>query len=223
MKDLPLSERPLERFLEGGAATMTTTELLAIMLQTGTRQNSVLELAKQVISGCGSLKDLNEATTEELMKIPGIGKTKAVRVLAGIEFGRRILEAKRDKPQYLMEPEDGYYLLRTQMQHLTQEHFVVIFLDTKNQVIGKKTIFIGSLNKAIVHPREVFKEAIKRSSASIVCAHNHPSGDPTPSAQDIQLTHRLEEVGELVGIQLMDHLIIGDDQFVSLRERGYLG
>ena len=108
------------------------------------------------------------------------------------------------------------------MKHLTQEHFVVLFLDTKSFVVSKKTIFIGSLNKAIVHPREVFKEAIKRSSASVICAHNHPSGDPTPSEQDIGLTHRLYEAGELIGIKLLDHLIIGDDQFVSLKEKGYL-
>lgn len=108
------------------------------------------------------------------------------------------------------------------MKHLTQEHFIVLFLDTKNYIIGQKTIFIGSLNKAIVHPREVFKEAIKRSSASVICAHNHPSGDATPSQQDIQLTHRLYEAGELIGIRLLDHLIIGDNQFTSLKEKGYL-
>jgi len=222
MKDIPQSERPLERFLQTGAGAMSNAELLAIMLQSGTREHSVLNLAHTILSGFGQLQELNDVTTEELMKVPGIGRTKAVRILAGIEFGRRISESKKSKPEVLMEPEDGYRVLGPQMQHLSQEHFVVLFLDTKNYMIGQKTIFIGSLNKAIVHPREVFKEAIKRSSASIVCAHNHPSGDAEPSAQDIQLTHRLAEVGELVGIPLVDHLIIGEDEYVSLRERGYL-
>ena len=122
----------------------------------------------------------------------------------------------------ILSPSDCVSFLSAEMKHLTQEHFVVLFLDTKNYIIGKKTIFIGSLNKAIVHPREVFKEAIKRSSASVICAHNHPSGDPTPSQQDIQLTHRLYEAGELIGIKLLDHLIIGDEQFTSLKEKGYL-
>lgn len=223
IKDLPVSERPRERFLSAGAAHLSNAELLAILLGTGTRQQSAVHLAQSILSYSNGLKDLNEITPEELMNIPGVGKSKAAIILAGIEIGKRISSFKKEKSEALLSPEDGYQLLAAQMQHLSQEHFVVLFLDTKNHVIGKKTIFIGSLNKAIVHPREVFKEAIKRSSASIVCAHNHPSGDATPSAQDIQLTHRLEEVGELVGIQLVDHLIIGEGHFVSLREKGYLG
>ena len=222
IKDLPLSERPRERLLSSGAAYVSNAELLAILLRTGTKKQSALDLAQSILTYTGGLKDLNEITPEELMKIPGIGQSKAVMLLAGIEFGKRILDSKQNKRSPIQSPEEAYQLLSPKMQHLSQEHFVVLFLDTKNNVIGNKTIFIGSLNKAIVHPREVFKEAIKRSAASIVCAHNHPSGDAQPSAQDIQLTHRLEEVGDLVGIKLVDHLIIGEGQFVSLREKGYL-
>ena len=168
------------------------------------------------------LKLLNEITVEELMSINGIGESKAIQILASIELGKRIAKAKHVKLDSILSPSDCVSFLSAEMKHLTQEHFVVLFLDTKNYIIGKKTIFIGSLNKAIVHPREVFKEAIKRSSASVICAHNHPSGDPTPSQQDIQLTHRLYEAGELIGIKLLDHLIIGDEQFTSLKEKGYL-
>jgi len=223
IKEMEVSERPRERFLKLGPNHLSNTELLAIMLRTGTRQYGALQLAQEILDQSGGLKALNEATPEELMKLDGVGQSKAVMILAGLEMGRRIMEAQSQKSEMLLSPEDGYQLLSPGMRHLTQEHFVVLFLDTKNYVIGKKTVFIGSLNKAIVHPREVFKEAIKRSSAAIVCAHNHPSGDPTPSAQDIQLTHRLEEVGELVGIKLVDHIIIGEGQFASLREMGYLG
>ncbi len=154
--------------------------------------------------------------------IDGIGESKAIQILASIELGKRIAKAKHQKFAAILSPSDCVSYLSAEMKHLTQEHFVVLFLDTKNFIIGKKTIFIGSLNKAIVHPREVFKEAIKRSSAAVICAHNHPSGDPTPSQQDIQLTHRLYEAGELIGIKVLDHLIIGDDQFTSLKEKGYL-
>lgn len=222
IRDLPLEERPRERLLLEGAAYLSNVELLAILLRTGTKQQSALGLAQLILQQTQGLKLLNEITLEELVSIHGIGESKAIQILATIELGKRIAKAKNIKQNSILSPSDCVSYLSAEMKHLTQEHFVVLFLDTKNYIIGKKTIFIGSLNKAIVHPREVFKEAIKRSSASVICAHNHPSGDPTPSSQDIQLTHRLSEAGELLGIKLLDHLIIGDDQFVSLKEKGYL-
>lgn len=222
IRDLPLEERPRERLLLEGATYLSNVELLAILLRTGTKQQSALGLAQLILQQTQGLKLLNEITLEELVSIHGIGESKAIQILATIELGKRIAKAKNIKQNSILSPSDCVSYLSAEMKHLTQEHFVVLFLDTKNYIIGKKTIFIGSLNKAIVHPREVFKEAIKRSSASVICAHNHPSGDPTPSSQDIQLTHRLYEAGELLGIKLLDHLIIGDDQFISLKEKGYL-
>lgn len=222
IRDLPLEERPRERLLLEGAAFLSNAELLAIILRTGTKQQSALSLAQMILQKTQGIKLLNEITIEELMSIHGVGKSKAIQILASIELGKRIAKAKHQKFDAILSPSDCVSYLSAEMKHLTQEHFVVLFLDTKNFIIGKKTIFIGSLNKAIVHPREVFKEAIKRSSAAIICAHNHPSGDPMPSQQDIQLTHRLYEAGELMGIKVLDHLIIGDDQFTSLKEKGYL-
>ena len=222
IRDLPFEERPRERLLSEGATFLSNAELLAILLRTGSRGQSALGLAQMILQQTQGLKLLNEITVEELMSIHGIGESKAIQILASIELGKRIAKAKHVKLDPILSPSDCVSFLSAEMKHLTQEHFVVLFLDTKNYIIGKKTIFIGSLNKAIVHPREVFKEAIKRSSASVICAHNHPSGDPTPSQQDIQLTHRLYEAGELIGIKLLDHLIIGDEQFTSLKEKGYL-
>lgn len=222
IRDLPLDERPRERLLTEGAEFLSNAELLAILLRTGTRNQSALQMAHYILQETEGLKFLNEMTIEELMTIKGIGKSKAIQLLASMELGKRVTRKPLTKISAIYSPEDCVAFLSAEMKHLTQEHFVVIFLDTKNYVIGKRTIFIGSLNKAIVHPREVFKEAIKRSSASIICAHNHPSGDPTPSEQDIGLTHRLYEAGELIGIKVLDHLIIGDEQFVSLKEKGYI-
>lgn len=222
IRDLPLDERPRERLLTEGAEFLSNAELLAILLRTGTKNQSALQMAHYILQETEGLKFLNEMTIEELMTIKGIGRSKAIHLLASMELGKRMARKPLTKISAIYSPEDCVAFLSAEMKHLTQEHFVVIFLDTKNYVIGKKTIFIGSLNKAIVHPREVFKEAIKRSSASIICAHNHPSGDPTPSEQDIGLTHRLYEAGELIGIKVLDHLIIGDEQFVSLKEKGYI-
>jgi len=222
IRDLPMEERPRERLLNEGAFCLSNVELLAILLRTGTKKQSALYLAQAILQKTKGLKALNEITVEELMEIDGIGEGKAVQILASIELGKRIGKSNHAKTMFILSPEDGFSYLSAEMKHLTQEHFVVLFLDTKNYILGKKTIFIGSLNRAIVHPREVFKEAIKRSSASIICVHNHPSGDPSPSSQDIQLTHRLEEVGELIGIKVLDHLIIGNEKFVSLKEKGYL-
>ena len=222
IRDLPFDERPRERLLTEGAEFLSNAELLAILLRTGTKNQSALQMAQLILKQTQGLKFLNEMTIEELMNVKGVGKSKAIQLLASIELGKRISKAKYQKVDAILSPSDCVDYLAVEMKHLTQEHFVVLFLDTKNYIISKKTIFIGSLNKAIVHPREVFKEAIKRSAASVICAHNHPSGDPTPSEQDIGLPHRLYEAGEFIGIKVLDHLIIGDDQFVSLKEKGYL-
>ena len=222
IRDLPREERPRERFLDAGANALSNAELLAIILRTGSANESALHLAQRVLSAKGGLQSLNHLTIEELIEIKGIGQNKAMIMLAAAELGKRISQGRAPKLAKISSPEECVSFLLPQMKHLKQEHFIVIFLDTKNQVIGQKTVFIGSLNRAIVHPREVFCEAIKRSSASIICAHNHPSGDPSPSEQDITLTHRLSEAGEVVGISLLDHLIIGAEDFISLKERGYI-
>jgi len=165
---------------------------------------------------------LKDATLEELTKIKGIGKAKAIQLLAAVELGRRINSLTNEERYAIRSPEDGANYVMDEMRFLNQEHFVCLYLNTKNQVIHKQTVFIGSLNASIVHPREVFREAFRRSAASIICLHNHPSGDPTPSREDIEVTRRLKECGRMIGIEILDHIIIGDKKYVSLKEKGYL-
>src|SRR5690606_33586230 len=168
-----------------------------------------------------SIRRLTEASIEELTSIKGIGQAKAVQIKAGIELGRRV--ARRQAELYtIRSPEDAATYLMEILSLEQQEKFYCLYLNTKNQIIAEKTVFIGSLNASIVHPREVFKEAIKQSAASIIVAHNHPSGDPSPSREDINVTKRLIQAGEILGIECLDHLIIGDGRWISLKEKGYL-
>lgn len=220
IKDLPKEERPRERFVKYGANSLSNQELLAILLRTGTKKKSAMSLATNILQKFESIKNINDATIEELLSINGIGTTKAVQVLCAIELGKRIMTHIPNNSFSIRSPEDCANLLRNELKHLKQEHFMCVYLNVKNEVITKKTLFIGSLNRSIVHPREVFKEAVKRSAASIICVHNHPSGDPTPSQNDINVTKRLLEVGKIMGIDVLDHIIIGGDNFVSLKEKG---
>jgi DNA repair protein RadC len=222
IRDFPEDERPRERLISDGPESLANHELLAILLRTGTKDESVLQLANRLLNHFEGLRLLKDATIEEITSIKGIGTAKAVQILAAIELGRRISRLQYDERYVIRSPEDGAKYVMEDMRFLSQEHFVCLYLNTKNQVIHRKTVFIGSLNASIVHPREVFKEAIKRSAASIICAHNHPSGDPTPSREDIEVTKRLVECGRMIGIELLDHLIIGDRKFVSLKEKGYV-
>jgi DNA repair protein RadC len=222
IRDVPKDARPRERLLSAGPESLGDHELLAILLRTGTKEESVLQLAHRLLQHFEGLRLLKDATIEEITSIKGIGTTKAIQILAAIELGRRISRLSYNERYVIRSPEDGAKYVMEDMRFLSQEHFVAIYLNTKNQVIHRKTIFIGSLNASIVHPREVFKEAIKRSAASIICVHNHPSGDPTPSREDIDVTKRLAECGRIIGIELLDHLIIGDQKFVSLKEKGYV-
>lgn len=222
IRDFPENERPRERMVNNGPESLSTHELLAILLRTGTKNESVLELSGKLLKKIGGLRMLKEASVQEIMGIPGIGKAKAVQILAALELGRRIHQLSYDDRYVIRSPEDASNYVMEEMRFLSQEHFVCLFLNTKNQVLHKQTVFIGSLNASIVHPREVFKEALKRSAASIICIHNHPSGDPTPSREDIEVTRRLSECGKMIGIELLDHIIIGEHKFVSLKEKGYL-
>ncbi|WP_176560238.1 RadC family protein [Brevibacillus dissolubilis] len=221
-KNVPLYERPRERLLRQGAEPLLDAELLAILLRTGLENESSFDLAQRLLASFGDLRNLSQATHEELTQVKGIGPVKAIELHAAFELGRRLVKHSRKERPVIRLPRDVADLMAPDLAHLTQEHFVCLFLNTKNQVIGKQTIFVGSLDASIVHPREVFKEAIKRSSASIICLHNHPSGDPAPSREDVAVTKTLYEVGELIGISLLDHVIIGDGRYVSLKEQGYL-
>lgn len=222
IRDFPLSERPRERMLKEGKEVLSNQELLAILLRSGTKNESVLQLAHRIIRHFEGLTLLNDANVSELKGIKGIGDAKAVEIMAALELGKRLNRLQMEDRYVIRSPEDGARYVMDDMRFLSQEHFVVIYLNTKNQVLHRQTVFIGSLNASIVHPREVFKEAFRWSAASILCFHNHPSGDPTPSREDIEVTKRLVECGKILGIEMLDHIIIGDQTFESLKEKGYV-
>jgi len=222
IRDVHIADRPRERLIRQGAGSLSNQELIAILLRTGTKQESVLVLANRILSSFDKIQDLKDATIEELMLVKGVGKAKAVQILAAAEIGKRMYRKHSEGRYTIRSPEDAAAYLMTDMASLNQEHFVVLFLNVKNEVLHKQTIFIGSLNSSIVHPREIFREAVKRSAASIIVAHNHPSGNPSPSPEDIEVTKRLIEAGSIMGIEVLDHVIIGDHQFLSLKEKGYM-
>lgn len=220
LTQVPNTELPRERMINHGLEALSNVELIAILLRTGSSGESVMNLAQRVLGYVGGIRMFLDISLEELTKIKGIGTAKAVQLLAGIELGRRIARSTPEERWTIRSPEDVAKLMMEELRHLTQEKFVCLFLNTKNQVLAQHTIFIGSLNSSVVHPREVFKEAIRRSSASVICLHNHPSGDPTPSPEDIAVTKRLIQAGQIVGIDVLDHVIIGDGRFYSLKEKG---
>lgn len=222
IRDTPKEERPRERFLQEGPKSLSNQELLALLIRTGTKNESVIQLSSRLIRTFEGLRLLKDASIEEITAIHGIGEAKAIQILAAIEIGRRINSLNNQDRYVIRSPEDCVNYCMDEMRFLSQEHFVCLYLNTKNQVLHKQTIFIGSLNASIVHPREVYKEAFRRSAASIICLHNHPSGDPQPSREDIEVTKRLVECGKIIGIELLDHVIIGDQKFISLKEKGYL-
>ncbi|MGA9289048.1 MAG: DNA repair protein RadC [Anaerobacillus sp.] len=222
IRDYPEEERPRERLVKEGPETLSNQELLAIILRTGTKQESVLQLSYRIIQYFEGLRLLKDASIEELTSLNGVGPAKAVQLIAAMELGRRVSRLQQEERYTIRSPEDGANYVMEDMRFLSQEHFVCLYLNTKNQVLHRQTVFVGSLNASIVHPREVFREAFRRSAASLICFHNHPSGDPTPSREDIEVTKRLSECGKMLGIEMLDHIIIGDQKFISLKEKGYV-
>lgn len=222
IKDIPNNERPRERLLKYGEEVLSNQELLAIILRTGTKYESALDLAKRLITSYGGLTFIAKSSVYELSKVKGIGLAKACEIKACVEIGKRINSFKGNDRVKITSPEDVALLVIDEMRFLAKEHFRVIFLNTKNYVIQIKDVSIGSLNSSIVHPREVFLEAIKLSSASIILCHNHPSGDTTPSQEDINITKRLIEAGKIIGIEVLDHIIIGDVNYLSFKEKNII-
>ncbi len=223
IKDIPAAERPRERMIQYGAENLSNADLLAILLRTGSAKESVVQLANKILSEMKSIQALYDVTIEELTKIKGIGPAKAIQIKAAIELGKRIVRHSPLEKIQIRSPKDVSDYLMEDMRYLKQERFLILLLDTKNNIIGKEEISRGTLNSSIVHPREVFKPAIKRSVSAIIVAHNHPSGDPTPSHEDIEVTKRLVEAGKILGIDVLDHVIIGDMRYISLKEKGLFG
>lgn len=217
---LPPEERPRERLARTGAEALSTAELVAIILGSGTRGASVLHLAQQLLATYGSLEKLAEATVTELCQLKGIGDAKALQLKAAFGLGLRLYNRGYAPRCHLATPWHAYQLLREPYAMASQEHFLALLQDTKSCLISCEVIAIGTLNETLVHPREVFHPAIRHRAASLIVAHNHPSGDPEPSPADITLTTQLCQVGALVEIPVVDHLILARERFVSLRQRG---
>lgn len=220
IKELPEDERPRERLVQFGANALANAELLAILLRTGTREMTAVQLAQHLITSLGSLRAIASAKPVELAQVKGIGIAKAAQLLAAVELGRRIALEQMGEQPAITRPDDVYALLHAQLRDEKQEQVLLLLLNTRNRVIHRATITKGTLDSSLLHPREVFREAIRHSASSIILAHNHPSGDPTPSADDIQITRQIHRAGQVVGIDLLDHVIIGDGRWVSLKAQG---
>jgi len=222
IKEIPSEDRPLERLIRYGAEALSNAELLAVIIRTGSREDNAITLASRLMSTNEGIGFLSSCTMDELRQEKGIGKVKAAQIKAAIELGKRLKNYRPDNKYKITSPADAAELVMEDMRYFKKEHLRVIFLNTKNYVMDIKDLSIGSLSSSIVHPREVYSEAIKKSCSSIIVCHNHPSGDPSESQEDINITRRLHEVGKLVGIELLDHLIIGSGSYISLKEKGIL-
>lgn len=221
IKEMPDLERPRERLVRYGCAALSNCELLAILIGTGSRETSALSLAGRILSmEKEGLAFLTDCLPEELCRIEGIGIAKACQVTAAIELGRRIATCPKQERVRLDSPESVAALFMEELRYKKKECFRVLLLNTKSEIIGMENASVGNLNSSIVHPREIFCYAVKKSAASMIVVHNHPSGNPEPSRNDLEVTARLCESGVLLGIPLEDHIIIGDGVFVSLRARG---
>lgn len=220
-ESIPATSRPRERLLTQGAQALSDQELLAILLRTGTGQLHVMDLAALILHRYPSLYELKFATKEELLTFPGVGEVKALEILTVIELGSRIQKAFQPKLGAIRSSVELAGQLMEELKDYQQEHLLCLYLNTKNEIIKKETLFIGSLNQSIAHPREIFKGALRVSAARMIVVHNHPSGNPAPSGNDLTFTRRLIECGELMGIELLDHLIIGHGRYLSLREEGF--
>jgi DNA repair protein RadC len=218
--DIPEGERPRERFREIGATGMSQRELLAIILRSGAEGVSALRLAEDVLMKFGGLNGVARASLDELQQVHGIGPVKAIEIKAALELGRRLALSAQDARPQVKTPADAAQLLMLSMSLLEQEEVRTMLLDTRNRVLGTPMIYRGSLNAASMRVGEVFREAIRSNCASIIVAHNHPSGDPSPSAEDIAVTRALVQAGKLLDIEVLDHIIIAHNRYVSLKERG---
>lgn len=221
IKDMPISERPRERLLKYGPETLSDAELLAIILGTGTRGMNIVTVCRHIFVNM-SLKKLSRSTVNELTKIPGIGQSKACKIISVFELSRRLESYSEEPKRKMNNPDDIYRYIYPKIREEKQEKFLILCLDTKNQIISDETIFIGGLDFSVVQPREIFKAALMESAASVILIHNHPSGDPTPSHEDILVTKRIMESGRILGINVWDHLIIGDGCYISLKQEEHI-
>ncbi|MBU1975561.1 MAG: DNA repair protein RadC [Nanoarchaeota archaeon] len=221
MNTIPLEELPREKMAQQGVDALTTSELIAILIKTGTKQGNVLKISQELASKY-SLRDLSRLGLQELRQFRGIGIVKASQILSAIELGRRtVYEPERPNPK-ISNPEDVAFLFQHRIGNKRQEHFVALLLDSRQRIIKSKTLFIGTLNGSLIHPREIFYSAIKECADSIILVHNHPSGCSKPSKEDIRITQQLDKGAKLLGISLLDHIIIGNKEYYSMNQHNII-
>ena len=219
--DLPRDERPRERLQQHGARYLNNAELIALLLRSGVKGENAISMAMRVIAEFDGLGGLARAGYAELCQLRGLNDAKSCEILAALELGRRIASLAPEERAQISCPEDGVNLVSAEMSLLTQENLVALLLNTRNQVVARRTIYIGTVNSSAVRPAEVLRPAVRENAPAIIVVHNHPSGDPTPSPEDVAVTRDLAAAGKLLGIELLDHLIIGNGgRFTSLKERG---
>jgi len=219
IRDLAEEDRPRERLREVGARALSTAELLAIILRVGTRGVSAVRLAERLLVDFDGLPGLSRTSVAELSIVTGIGPAKAVQIKAALELGRRMVASAPEERPKVTSPADAANLLMSEMMFLEQEHLRVILLNTRNEVLSAPTIYQGSLNTSVVRIGELFRQAVRANAAALIVAHNHPSGDPSPSPEDINVTRQLVKAGQLLDVKVLDHIVIGHQRYVSLKER----
>ena len=220
IRDLPQGERPRERLKEYGARYLSNTELVAILLRTGIQGENVLALSSRLLAQLNGLAGLGGSSFAQLCAMRGLSEAKACQLLAGLELGRRFVSLAPEERATIHSPQDVANLVTAEMAPLPQEHLKALLLNTKNEVLSIQEIYVGNVNSAVVRPAEVFRPAVRDNAPSVIVVHNHPSGDPTPSPEDVSVTRDLIAAGELLGIKLLDHLVIGSgNRYVSLNER----
>jgi DNA repair protein RadC len=219
VREWPASEQPREKLAATGPESLSDAELLAILLRVGVEGQNVLSLVQQLLIDGPGLAGLSRAAFKDLLRVKGVSTAKAATIVAALELGRRLILADAVERLQIRSPQDVAGVLQIEMGRLDREELRVVLLDTKNHVLGRPTVYRGSLNTSVVRVAEVFREAVRENAATIIVAHNHPSGDPTPSAEDVKVTRDLVEAGKLLEIEVLDHLVIGRSTFVSLRQR----
>jgi len=223
IRRLPAEEKPREKLLREGKEKLSTYEILAILIGSGTAERSAVEIASEILTmDAGGIRFLADCRPEELLKIKGIGKAKACEILAAVELGRRIATSPAEHGVRIEKSSDIAELFMERMRYHRKEHFISLLIDVKGRIIEESQVSIGDLCSSTTHPREVFINAVRRSAGSVVFVHNHPSGDPTPSETDIETTKRLIKAGEILGIPVLDHIVIGDGRYVSMRGMGMI-
>ena len=222
IKNWPEGERPRERLLKHGAHNLSEAQLLAIILRTGGGGKSAIDLAIEILNSFGNLNKIENASPGEFTAFKGMGKAKVAQLKAAFELGKRLIEEPHEKGPVFSSGHDVYSYYYSSFKNLRKEVFRCVMLDAKNRIVRDCRISEGTLTHSLIHPREAFRDAIKESAASVIFVHNHPSGDPSPSRDDIVITERLVSVGEIIGIKVLDHVILGDGKYTSMMEKGYI-